>query len=134
MTRPQLLQTVLDTTDPRALAEFYRQLLGLEYRPGDEPREGEEAPDWLVLRTAEGTNVLAFQLDEDLVASTWPDGEVPMQAHLDLTVPDLAALSAARDHALELGGTIRFDRTDDPDEPLYVIADPAGHPFCIFVA
>lgn len=57
-----------------------------------------------------------------------------MQAHLDLTVPDLAALSAARDHALELGGTIRFDRTDDPHEPLYVIADPAGHPFCIFVA
>ena len=26
------------------------------------------------------------------------------------------------------------DRSDDPDEPLYVYADPAGHPFCIFVA
>jgi hypothetical protein len=25
-----------------------------------------------------------------------------------------------------------LDRTDDPDEPLYVLADPAGHPFCIF--
>ena len=28
----------------------------------------------------------------------------------------------------------QLDRTDDPDEPLYVYADPAGHPFCIFVA
>jgi hypothetical protein len=27
-----------------------------------------------------------------------------------------------------------FDRFDDPVEPLYVYADPAGHPFCIFVA
>jgi hypothetical protein len=27
-----------------------------------------------------------------------------------------------------------FDRSDDPDEPLIVYADPAGHPFCIFVA
>jgi len=23
---------------------------------------------------------------------------------------------------------------DDADEPLYVFADPAGHPFCMFVA
>lgn len=34
--RPQLLQTVLDCTDVRELAEFYRRLLGLVYRPGDE--------------------------------------------------------------------------------------------------
>lgn len=26
-----------------------------------------------------------------------------------------------------------LDRADDPDEPLYVLADPSGHPFCIFV-
>lgn len=36
-TYPTLRQVVLDTTDARGLAEFYRQLLGLEYRPGDEP-------------------------------------------------------------------------------------------------
>jgi hypothetical protein len=29
---------------------------------------------------------------------------------------------------------VLLDRTDDPDEPLWVFADPAGHPFCIFVA
>jgi hypothetical protein len=28
---------------------------------------------------------------------------------------------------------MRLDRTDDDDEPLYVLADPSGHPFCLFV-
>lgn len=38
---PQLLHTVIDTTDARALAEFYRQLLGLQYRQRDElPADG----------------------------------------------------------------------------------------------
>src|ERR1035437_2363938 len=32
---PVLRQVVLDTTDARALAEFYRRLLDLQYRPGD---------------------------------------------------------------------------------------------------
>jgi hypothetical protein len=36
--------------------------------------------------------------------------------------------------AESLGAQLLLDRTDDPDEPLYVLADPAGHPFCIFVA
>ncbi|MFJ8742965.1 hypothetical protein ACIRL2_26695 [Embleya sp. NPDC127516] len=34
---PRLVQTVLDTTEPRILVEFYRLLLGLSFRPGDEP-------------------------------------------------------------------------------------------------
>jgi hypothetical protein len=29
---------------------------------------------------------------------------------------------------------VLHDRFDDPAEPLYVYADPAGHPFCMFVA
>src|SRR5665647_2353990 len=33
---PILRQVVLDTIDVRALAEFYRRLLDLQYRPGDE--------------------------------------------------------------------------------------------------
>src|SRR5215204_1711813 len=34
---PELRQVVVDCTDARAVAEFYRRLLGLRYRPGDEP-------------------------------------------------------------------------------------------------
>jgi catechol 2,3-dioxygenase-like lactoylglutathione lyase family enzyme len=132
---PQLVHTVLDTTDVRGLAEFYRRLLGLRYRPGDDPpAEGEvDAVDWLVLTTSDGTGVLAFQEVETLTRTTWPDGTVPMQLHLDLTVPDATALERQRRRAEELGAELLLDRTDDPDEPLYVFADPAGHPFCIFV-
>jgi catechol 2,3-dioxygenase-like lactoylglutathione lyase family enzyme len=128
---PRLLHTVIDTTDVRGLAEFYRELLGLTYRPGDEtPTEGE---DWLVLRDDAGSNLLAFQLVERLERTTWPDPAVPMQLHLDFTVSDAEELERQRTRAEALGATVIMDRTDDPDEPLYVFADPSGHPFCIFV-
>jgi hypothetical protein len=50
-----------------------------------------------------------------------------------MTVPDLAALGHQRDRAVGLGATVLFDRSADEEEPLYVFADPDGHPFCIFV-
>lgn len=132
---PQLLHTVLDTTDARGLAEFYRQLLGLQYRPGDEPpADGPDDADWLVLVDESGARKLAFQQVERLTATTWPANDVPMQLHLDLTVPDRAELERHRERAASLGARLLLDRTDDPDEPLYVFADLAGHPFCLFVA
>ncbi|WP_168216991.1 VOC family protein [Cellulomonas sp. Y8] len=134
--RPRVVQTVLDTTDPRGLAEFYRELLGMSYRPGDEPpAPGEPDPqgdDWLVLR-GEGLWPLAFQKVPQITPPTWPEPAVPQQLHLDMTVPDGATLDAQRDRAEALGARLLLDRRDDPDEPLYVLADPAGHPFCIFV-
>ncbi|KNC19620.1 glyoxalase [Arthrobacter sp. RIT-PI-e] len=131
---PQLLHTVLDTTDVRGLAEFYRRLLGLRYRPGDEPSGTDDAADWLVLTDGHGNRVLAFQQVDELKRTTWPSPDVPMQMHLDLTVPDQQALDTQHSRALALGAELLLDRSDDPDEPLYVYADPAGHPFCIFVA
>jgi catechol 2,3-dioxygenase-like lactoylglutathione lyase family enzyme len=69
---PQLLHTAVDTTDARALAEFYRQLLGLQYRPGDEPPAGGDADDadWLVLMDPNGARKLAFQEVERLERTT----------------------------------------------------------------
>lgn len=132
---PQLLHTVLDATEPRRLAEFYRQLLGLHYRPGDEmPADGsEDSADWLVLVGPSGTRQLAIQQVDQLVRTTWPTHEVPMQLHLDFTVASAAELERQRKRCEQLGGEVILDRTEDPDEPLYVFADPAGHPFCIFV-
>ncbi|MBA8794520.1 catechol 2,3-dioxygenase-like lactoylglutathione lyase family enzyme [Friedmanniella endophytica] len=131
---PQLLHTVLDTTDARGLAEFYRRFLGLRYRSGDEPpTDREDDADWLVLTDGAGGNLLAFQQTEEVTPSTWPSAQVPMQLHLDLTVPDVAELERQHARALELGATELLDRTDDADEPLWVFADPAGHPFCVFV-
>jgi hypothetical protein len=54
--------------------------------------------------------------------------------HLDLTVPTVEDLDAQHERALALGARELHDRSDDPEEPLRVYADPAGHPFCIFVA
>jgi catechol 2,3-dioxygenase-like lactoylglutathione lyase family enzyme len=131
---PRLLQTVLDTTDVRRLAEFYRVLLGMEYRPGDEPpADGPDDRDWLVLLDADGRR-LAFQQVDELERTTWPSHEVPQQLHLDLTVPSVAELERQRRRAETLGAELRLDRSDDPEEPLYVYADLSGHPFCIFVA
>jgi Glyoxalase-like domain len=135
-TFPAIRQVVLDTNDARGLAEFYRQMFGLAYRPGDEPPpDGEPDPrgaDWLVLRNPNGVP-LAFQHVDELPPSTWPSAVIPQQLHLDTTVPDVAELDRQHERALGLGARLLLDRVDDPDEPLRVYADPAGHPFCIFV-
>jgi len=135
---PTLRQVVLDCTDARTLAEFYRRLLGLQYRPGDEPppvgQVDDRGRDWLVLRNAQGFPQLAFQQVAHLVPATWPEGPHPQMMHLDTTVPSVAELEVQHERALALGARLLFDRFDDPEEPLRVYADPAGHPFCIFVA
>ena len=135
---PLLRSIVLDTTDARRLAEFYRRLLGYEYRPGDElPPSGEDDPngrDWLVLVDPAGRARLAFQQVADLQPPTWPEGPVPQQVHLDLSVTTREELDEQRGRALDLGARMLLDRSGDEEEPLYVYADPQGHPFCIFVA
>jgi catechol 2,3-dioxygenase-like lactoylglutathione lyase family enzyme len=137
-TFPALRAVVLDATNARAVAEFYRELLGFVYRPGDEPpppgQPDPQGEDWLVLRDRTGEARLAVQCVTDLRASTWPDSAVPQQLHLDLTVADIDALELQRDRALALGAKVLLDRSADADEPLYVFGDPAGHPFCIFVS
>ncbi len=134
---PRIVQVVLDTSDARGLAEFYRQLFGLEYRESDAPPPPGEADkngrDWLVLRNPRGGPQLAFQQTDGVKPSTWAEPSVPQMLHLDTVVASRADLETQRQRALDLGATLRFDRSDDPDEPLYVFADPAGHPFCIFV-
>ena len=137
-TFPALRAVVLDATDARAVAEFYRELLGFQYRPGDErPPAGQPDPqgeDWLVLRDRTGEVRLAIQPVAELPVSTWPDARVPQQLHLDLTVANVNELTVQRDRALSLGAKVLQDRSWDESEPLYVFADPAGHPFCIFVS
>ncbi|NYF56163.1 hypothetical protein HDA35_001994 [Micromonospora purpureochromogenes] len=134
---PRLCSVVLDCTDARSLAEFYRSLLGLVYRPGDEPPQAGQADergrDWLVLRNPDGGPQLAFQQVDQLPETTWPENRVPQQLHLDLTVASVEELQVQHERVMRLGGRLLYDRSDDPDEPLRVYADLAGHPFCIFV-
>jgi catechol 2,3-dioxygenase-like lactoylglutathione lyase family enzyme len=104
---------VIDTPNPRALAEFYSELLGLPITYTSD--------DWVVIAEDDRTSGFAFQLAPDHQAPAWPDPSRPQQLHLDVMVDDLEvaerqvlALGAAQ---LAKGG--------------HVYADPAGHPFCL---
>ncbi len=132
---PVLLHTAIDARNCREVGEFYRQLLGLRYREGDElPTDGSAADaDWLVLLDDDGNRVLAIQEKVDTTPPTWPSEEVPMQMHMDFKVPTVEELERHRERAEALGARLLHDRSDDEEEPLYVLADPAGHPFCLLV-
>jgi catechol-2,3-dioxygenase len=123
-------QVVLDCTDVRQLAEFYRQLLGFEYLPGDAERVD---PEWLAINAPDGAWRIAFQQVDTLPEATWPDGEHPQMVHLDFMVSTVTELDEERSRAMTLGAKLLRDQHDDPEEPIRIYADPAGHPFCIFV-
>lgn len=130
---PVLLHTAIDAPDCRALGEFYRRLLGLHYRDGEEPpTDGSpDDADWLVLLDDDGARVLTIQEKKHTTAPTWPSEEVPMQMHMDFKVPSVDELERHRAYAEHLGARLLHDRSQDDGEPLYVLADPAGHPFCL---
>jgi Glyoxalase-like domain len=134
---PRFGQVVFDTTNPRASAEFWRQLLGLVYRQGHEaPPPGDDDPagrDWLNLVAPDSGRWLAFQKVEVLPRSTWPTAEIPQQLHLDLVANNLEELNAIRERIIDLGGQVLYDRSSSLEEPLYVFSDLDGHPFCVFV-
>lgn len=106
----------LDTADPARLAEFYRQLLGLELYI--------ETDDFVALKGA--AILVTAQRVEGHVPADWPTGPTAKQLHLELAVDDLEAAETA---ALALGAT-RAVEQPDPNR-WRVLIDPAGHPFCI---
>ena len=107
----RLHHTIFDCPDPDRLARFYSALLGLPvtYR----------SADFVVVAASETTSGLGFQLAPGHRPPTWPDPAVPQQVHLDVMVEDVPA---ARGRVLALGATLRAGD---------VLADPAGHPFCL---
>lgn len=135
---PELRQVVVDCADARALAEFYRQLLNFQYRPGDEPPAAGEPDvqggDWLVLCDSIGAIRLAFQQVAQVPGVTWPEGPIRQQMHLDLTVPTVEDLDVQHQMALALGASILHDRSRIRKSLCAFTRTPPGHPFCIFVA
>jgi catechol 2,3-dioxygenase-like lactoylglutathione lyase family enzyme len=111
---------VLDCPDVLELARFYQSLLGGEVNK-DDPRWSLD-DDWATLHT--GSQVLAFQRAKDYRPPQWPDPAYPQQFHLDIEVPDLDEACQA---VLAQGGTLL-----QPGKGGWlVMADPAGHPFCL---
>jgi catechol 2,3-dioxygenase-like lactoylglutathione lyase family enzyme len=115
-----LTATVLDAPDARALADFYRRLLGWPI--------GQDEQDWVTLRPPGGGAGLSFQTEAAYVAPRWPagPGDPQMQLHLDIEVDDLDEAGA---FAAALGATLAAYQ---PQEDVRVYLDPVGHPFCLW--
>jgi catechol 2,3-dioxygenase-like lactoylglutathione lyase family enzyme len=118
----KLTATVLDSPDARELAAFYQRLLGWPI--------GQNEPDWVTLRPADGGPGLSFQTESAYVRPTWPagPGDQQMQMHLDIEVDDLDAAVA---HAVAAGAVLAQFQ---PQEDVRVFLDPAGHPFDLWTS
>ncbi len=118
MTIARFALVALDCPDPRALADFYRQIVGGEIK------DASASDDWVRLEVGGGVDI-GFQRDAAYAAPQWPDGS-PQQAHLDFDVTDLDA----GERAVIAVGARKADVQPEPDE-WRVFLDPAGHPFCL---
>jgi catechol 2,3-dioxygenase-like lactoylglutathione lyase family enzyme len=113
----RLEKAVIDCPDPRALAEFYCQVLGM--------RVNEDTGGWVVIGSEPGLRQPAFQRAAGWIPPRWPDPAYPQQLHLDIRVSDA---DQAEQELLALGAArVRGER----ETGFRVFTDPAGHPFCI---
>ena len=85
---------MIDCPDPRALAEFYCQVLGM--------RINEDMDGWVVIGSEPELRQLAFQRAADWIPPRWPDPAYPQQMHLDIRVSDACQ---AEQELLALGAT-----------------------------
>jgi catechol 2,3-dioxygenase-like lactoylglutathione lyase family enzyme len=106
---------MIDCPGPRALADFYTQLLGMRV---DRDEDG-----WVVI-TDDAGHLLAYQRVADLREPRWPDQQRLQQFHIGVMGDDI---DEAQKAALEIGAT-RLPH-EGPDFRVY--ADPVGHPFCL---
>ncbi len=132
---PQLLHTVLDARDVRREAEFWRELLGLVYRPGDEVPDGADDADWLVLTQPDGRRCLAIQEVESLpwqpVAGARAPVGVPPRHHG--AVPGRARRRPRAGPPARSASCASTDRTT-PTSRCGRTPVPPATSFCVFVA
>ena len=87
----------------------------------------ESSPDWAEARADYGQSI-SFQRVEGYTPPAWPSQDGPQQMHLDLMVDDL---DVGETEVLELGAT---KHEHQPGTSFRVFLDPAGHPFCLYLA
>jgi catechol 2,3-dioxygenase-like lactoylglutathione lyase family enzyme len=105
-------KTVIDCPDPRALAKFYCQVLGM--------RVNEDIDGWVVIGSEPGLRELAFQRATEWVPPRWPDPAHPKQLHLDIRVDDA---DQAEQELRALGATRASGKRETG---FRVFIDPAG--------
>lgn len=100
--------------EPKALADFYHQILGWQIMDADD--------DHATIK-GDGVPILFWRVEGE--PPRWPDPDSPKQFHLNLTADDLDEAEA---RCVKLGAT----KPDfQPGDAWRVLIDPAGHPFCI---
>jgi hypothetical protein len=114
----RLASIVLDCDDPPLLARFWADFVGGEIAFTND--------EFVAVKTPRGW-LAAMRVAEHRPPS-WPDGPIPQQIHLDVSVDDL---DIAQAEALRLGATLAAHQPA-PDR-WRVLLDPAGHPFCMSV-
>ncbi len=112
----------LSAADVPGLSRFYAALLGYAVQEDD--------PDWHYLAASDGSVALSVH-EPTHRPPVWPQTEhaQQMQAHLEIRVD--GDLTAAVDRAVTLGATLAAYQ---PQDDVRVLLDPAGHPFCLWVA
>jgi catechol 2,3-dioxygenase-like lactoylglutathione lyase family enzyme len=113
----RLETVVLDTRDPRKLAEFYVQVL--------DAKIVDDTADWVTIADDAGRR-LSFQTSPEHVPPRFPDPAGSQQFHLDIRVDDV---EQAQRRILGLGATRVPDAKED--NTFRVFRDPAGHTFCL---
>jgi predicted enzyme related to lactoylglutathione lyase len=111
--------TAIEAPDPGVLARFYSELLGWTI--------GHEEPGTTILAVPEGSIYVVFQQATGYRAPVRPpvDGQQRAMMHFDFQVGDLDSAVA---EAVALGASVA---TDQPQDNVRVLFDPAGHPFCL---
>ena len=110
-----LAATTVNAPDALELATFYAAITrGV----------AKGSAHWAVVDGPNGS--LGFQQVDDFRPPVWPQGDPPMQMHLEFFVDDLDATQAR----VLAAGARPFDFQPNSDHCL-VYADPVGHPFCL---
>lgn len=113
----RVLAVTFDCPDPKALARFYSDAVGLP--------TSIESDEFVLLGELDGTGIAFYRLTS-YQRPTWPRPEVEKQVHLELGVDDL---DDAQARLVALGAVVPDAPSSSPSRR--VLIDPAGHPFCI---
>jgi predicted enzyme related to lactoylglutathione lyase len=106
----------LECPDPRALAEFYRQVLGWDIGFIDDE----------YVEISNGSTRILFTRVDGYQGPGWPTSAAPKRYHLCMQANDMAD---AVKRCLELGAA--KPEFQPGGGRWTVLTDPAGHPFCL---
>jgi hypothetical protein len=117
----RLAAFTVDCADPGEMGRFYAAVLDLPLVKISEKT--------VVVGEKGQRPFLAFTQVENYRPPSWPDDDLPKQAHLELGVDDL---DTAQAEIIALGA--RLAPLQAHPDRFRVLLDPAGHPFCINIA